>query len=517
MRETGPSSYDMIMETIEHTITDADQRAVSQPLEGVVLSANNIRKSFGGQVVLDDVSFDLKQGEVVLLRGENGSGKTTLLNILTGNLEPDSGEIHISINGAKEVFGWPRRWWQNINPFDHFTPERIAWEGVGRVWQDIRLFPTMTVLDNVALASPKQSGENPVMALLRLGRLNKEELFSEEQAGKWLNGLGLGDRLDSSCDKISLGQMKRVAIARAVHAGAKVLFLDEPLSGLDGNGVAEVMQYLHNLVNTNGLTIVIVEHVFNIPKVLELATTVWTLENGSLSVQDREDVKRHPDTASSNIYAWLKDLAGSEGTIETGDFINGARLTTVSPKGEEKPSVALEVKNMTIKRGYRTILDGLSLSLRKGQLTLIEAPNGWGKSTLLDAISGIHPTQSGSIIMNGQSIDELTTDKRVLKGLTYLRTQQPVFGSLSVSEHKKLSGSKADIFSNSINGNARADLLSGGQKQKLLIEMLPDSDIYLLDEPFLGLDKEAIGKVMDRIRGMVKNGKTVLMVMPERI
>lgn len=505
------------MEAIEHTITDTKQRAVGQSLQGVVLSANNLRKSFGGQVVLDDVSFDLKQGEVVLLRGENGSGKTTLLNILTGNLEPDRGEIYISINGAKEVFGWPRKWWQNINLFDHFTPERIAWEGVGRVWQDIRLFPTMTVLDNVALASPKQPGENPVMALLRLGRLNKEELYSEEQAGKWLSGLGLGDRLDSSCDKISLGQMKRVAIARAVHAGAKILFLDEPLSGLDGNGVAEVMQYLHGLVKTNGLTIVIVEHVFNIPRVLELATTVWTLESGSLSVQGREDVKRHPDTASSDIYAWLKDVAGSEGTIETGDFISGAKLTTVSPKREDKPSVSLEMNNMTVKRGYRTVIDGLSLNLRKGQLTLLEAPNGWGKSTLLDVISGIHPIQSGSIIMDGQRIDELTTDKRVKKGLSYLRTQQPVFGSLSVSEHKRLAGSSANIFNNSVNGDTRADLLSGGQKQKLLIEMLPDSGIYLLDEPFLGLDKEAIEKVMGVIKVMVKSRKTVLIVVPERV
>ena len=144
--------------------------------DDAVLSVNSLRKSFGGQVVLDDISFELRQGEVVLLLGENGSGKTTLLNILTGNLEPDRGEIHISLNGTNEVFGWPRRWWQNINPFDHFTPERIAWEGIGRVWQDIRLFPTMTVLDNVSLAYQSQSEENPVIALLRLGRFNKEEL-----------------------------------------------------------------------------------------------------------------------------------------------------------------------------------------------------------------------------------------------------------------------------------------------------------------------------------------------------
>ena len=109
-----------------------------------VLSVKGLKKSFGGQVILDDISLDLKRGEVVLLRGENGSGKTTLVNILTGNLEPDKGEIHLHINGNKELFSWPRRWWKEVNPFDHFTPERLVWEGVGRVWQDIRLFPTMS-------------------------------------------------------------------------------------------------------------------------------------------------------------------------------------------------------------------------------------------------------------------------------------------------------------------------------------------------------------------------------------
>ena len=93
-----------------------------------VLSVKGLKKSFGGQVILDDISLDLKRGEVVLLRGENGSGKTTLVNILTGNLEPDKGELHLNINGNKELFSFPRRWWKEVNPFDHFTPERLVSE-----------------------------------------------------------------------------------------------------------------------------------------------------------------------------------------------------------------------------------------------------------------------------------------------------------------------------------------------------------------------------------------------------
>ncbi|MBF8275366.1 MAG: bceA 2 [Candidatus Brocadiaceae bacterium] len=182
--------------------------------ENTVLSVRGLKKSFGGQAILDDISVDLKQGEVVLLRGENGSGKTTLVNILTGNLEPDKGEIHLNFNGNKELFSWPRHWWKALNPFDHFTPERLVWEGVGRVWQDIRLFPTMSTLENVMVFAPGLRGENPVLALIS-NCAKKENRQNKKISSEWLGKLGLGDRLDSSCDKIPLGQMKRVAIARA--------------------------------------------------------------------------------------------------------------------------------------------------------------------------------------------------------------------------------------------------------------------------------------------------------------
>lgn len=495
----------------------SDTEKASQ--DDVVLSARGLSKAFGGQIVLNDISFTLMRGEVVLLRGENGSGKTTLLNILTGNLEPDAGELHLSVNSAREVFRWPRKWWQNLNPFDHFTPERIAWEGVGRVWQDIRLFPTMTVLDNVVLSSPKQAGENPVMALLRLGRINKEELYNEENAIRWLNSLGLGERLHASCDKISLGQMKRVAIARAVHAGAKILFLDEPLSGLDRDGVAEVMRYLDKLVRTDGLTIVIVEHVFNIPTVLDLATTVWTLADGNLTVENTEAAQCGGlSNEGLGLYGWLKEVAGSDGKIVSQNLQGGAQLTTVIPKGADNAPVVLDVNDLVVRRGYRTVLEGISFALKKGQLTLLEAPNGWGKSTLLDAIAGILPLQSGEVVFNDQLINSLTTDKRILKGIGYLRSRESVFGSLTIAEHRKLSNSLIFGFGkDSYNGCTKARLLSGGQRQRLLIEMLPDVNMYILDEPFIGLDRRSVTSLQNGIEQIVRTNKTIMIATPENV
>lgn len=131
-----------------------------------VLETTGVKKSFGGQVILESVNLKLQRGEVVLLRGENGSGKTTLLNILTGNLKPDAGTVQYLADGTHRAYRFPRRWWQELNPFDYFTPEFVAHKGMGRTWQDVRLFSSQSLRDNIAVAEPSQPGENPILALL---------------------------------------------------------------------------------------------------------------------------------------------------------------------------------------------------------------------------------------------------------------------------------------------------------------------------------------------------------------
>lgn len=140
----------------------------------VVLRAQGLRKAFGGQRVLDDLDLILHEGEVVLLRGENGSGKTTLLNILTGNLEPDTGTIEYLADSTPRSYSFPRRWWQELNPFDHFTPEFVAREGIGRTWQDVRLFGSQSLRDNFGLAN------RPVAATDWILRVNTESPTNEK-------------------------------------------------------------------------------------------------------------------------------------------------------------------------------------------------------------------------------------------------------------------------------------------------------------------------------------------------
>lgn len=481
--------------------------------ENTVLSVRGLKKSFGGQVILDDISLDLKRGEIVLLRGENGSGKTTLVNILTGNLEPDKGEIHLNINGNKELFSWPCRWWKEINPFDHFTPERLVWEGVGRVWQDIRLFPTMSTLENVMVSTPRQRGENPALALIS-SKAKMENRQNKKTSSEWLGKLGLGDRLDSSCDKISLGQMKRVAIARAIQAGAKILFLDEPLSGLDNSGISEVMRYLETVARECAITLVIVEHVFNIPTILKLASAVWTLSHSKVQINKADEIKENTVNNGNHLHDLLRQIAGDKGKIHTEQLPNGAKLTVVNMDSLEGSKTVLEVKDLVVKRGIRTVIDGLSLTLKTGHLYLLEAPNGWGKSSLLDVISGIHPSESGGIILKGEEINALPTHSRVKKGITYLRSQQSVFTSLTVEEQRRLAKTDGQLFGDSLKSKTKGGCLSGGEKQKLSIDMLPDTDMYLLDEPMVGLDDGAINTIDEKVKQLLRMRKIILIATP---
>jgi ABC-type branched-subunit amino acid transport system ATPase component len=493
----------------------------------VLLRASGIGKSFGGQTVLDGIDLNLRRGEVVLLRGENGSGKTTLLNILTGNLEPDDGTIHYSIDDTPRSYRFPRRWWQDLNPWDHFRPEFVAKEGLGRTWQDIRLFGSLNLRDNISVAEPGHPGENPVLALCAPGTARRRESEIDAAADKILHGFGLGGREESSADMVSLGQSKRVAIARAVAAGAKVLFLDEPLAGLDRPGIDSVLAILKKLVKDEHLTLVIIEHVFNQPHLKGLITTDWLLERGKLQRSEvrekRSELEDHhpsPVTRHSSQTtrpAWFPLLAGNDAKIIDEPLPRGAVLTRIRRpdrwKGVANP--VLEIKGLIVKRGRRTVIGldddrnetGLNLTLYEGEIAILQAPNGWGKSTLFDAICGQAPTAGGSVVLNDQSFESMPSWNRVRLGLFPGPSAATLFPSLTVGEAAKLSPHfelNADSPLPFLNRTISS--LSGGEKQKTLLTLnLPKSKklgLTMLDEPFAMLDDQAIQQMTHNIIGL---------------
>jgi branched-chain amino acid transport system ATP-binding protein len=487
----------------------------------VLLCAEGLRKAFGGQVVLDGVNLELRRGEVVLLRGENGSGKTTLLNILTGNLEPDVGTIHYLADGSPRTYNFPRLWWQELNPFDHFVPEFVAREGMGRTWQDVRLFGSQTLRDNITVAEPGHPGENPLMALITPSRSVRKEKQLRDQADTILSRFGLAGREDSSADKISLGQSKRVAIARAVAAGAKILFLDEPLAGLDRQGIADVLGLLKTLVHEHALTLVIVEHVFNQPHLHGLVTSDWLLADGKLRVSSDASTINHQPSSTTRP-SWFQLLAGESAEIIEEPLSCGALLTRIRRPDRFKPDAppALEVCDLIVKRGSRTVIagedsdsSGMNLTVNAGEIVLLQAPNGWGKSSLMHALSGLIAIDSGSISLLGKPIESLSPWERVKQGMQALPSNGTTFPSLQVREALVLSGgTDRQTFATRFDGRSCSSL-SGGERQKLALSCIDASGVHhsvqLLDEPFAMLDVDAIRSAIAMILD-ARNATTVI-------
>lgn len=240
------------------------QELLSSPVR---LKAEGIFLAFGGQLVLRGVKLDLMGGQIALLRGANGCGKTTILNVLSGFLKPDAGSASLEFDGTQ------------VNILKE-PPDRLARLGIARLWQDIRLFPTMTVLENVLAASPHAIGISPARALFSVGKVKQQEREFRAQAIEWLDMLGMADRAQSSGDKLSVGQSKRVAIARLLQAGSKVLLLDEPLAGLDNYSAERLVEDLNRLADVTHRAMLIVEH--NHEAITPVCHLRYTLADGVL-------------------------------------------------------------------------------------------------------------------------------------------------------------------------------------------------------------------------------------------
>jgi ABC-type branched-subunit amino acid transport system ATPase component len=489
----------------------------------VVLRATGVCRSFGGTVVLDNVSAELRRGEVVLLRGDNGSGKTTLLNILTGNLAPDSGRIDVTLARGREHFAFPKHWLQSLNFVDHFTPERVARVGVSRTWQEIRLFSSQDLRDNIAIATPGLRGENPFAVLFRPFEVRRETARTDAKARALLERFGLGAREHSLADRLSLGQSKRVAIARSIQAGGQILFLDEPLAGLDNQGIHDVIAFLTELVRSGGLTLVVVEHVFNIPLILKLATKVWTLGKGRLVEESPEqaygEVPAHD--RGGDFDGWLRQVAGSNGSYRSIELPGGGLLSIADRAPGSSKAPLLDLKDVIVRRGRTPIIgrqgddgsyEGLSFALYEGSIAVLHAPNGWGKTTLLEAVSGFIPLHHGSISIDSRPVERIPTWARARNGLSILQSRYHSFDNLSVAETFRLAHAEGQLSEFVPLARRRVGDLSGGQKQRLAIAVasVGKAKVRILDEPFSMLDALAIDRVRAGIAARTNEATLIL-------
>lgn len=227
-----------------------------------LLRIHRIACHFGGLRVIDDLSAELDEGRITALIGPNGAGKTTLFNLINGLLPLDAGRIELAgtrINGL--------------------SVRQITQRGVGRLFQDPRLFEGLSVFENLLVATSRHPGETPWGALLTPWRSRAAERLARESAAYWLDRVGLGHLRSRPAGELSFGQQKLVAIARLMVGESRLLLLDEPTAGVAPAAIDTMLTMLRDLVD-EGRTLVVVEH--NMAAVLELADWVHFLDQGRL-------------------------------------------------------------------------------------------------------------------------------------------------------------------------------------------------------------------------------------------
>jgi branched-chain amino acid transport system ATP-binding protein len=226
------------------------------------LTVSGLEVSFGGLRALQDCGFTVEQGRITCLVGPNGAGKTTIFNVITGFLRPDEGSV--SFRGRS---------------LDGLKPQAIVAAGIARTFQNLRLFVDLTALDNVVVALPAQSGEEPLAAIFRPLHVSRAQQSRREEAMRILDHVGLADRANDFVRNLSYGEQKLLTVARGLATGAELLLLDEPASGMSAGALDRIMALLRQL-QTEGKTLLVVEH--NTRVVQQIADDVLFLHQGHL-------------------------------------------------------------------------------------------------------------------------------------------------------------------------------------------------------------------------------------------
>jgi ABC-type branched-subunit amino acid transport system ATPase component len=240
-----------------------------------MLRLEGVGKNFGGLPALTDVTMSVPAGRLTALIGPNGAGKSTLINCMTGVLAPTSGSIRFK---DQEIAGLPAH--------------RVTRLGIHRTFQNLRLFPRLSVLDNVLTGLTCEGGQSMFMAMLRLPYLRHRERQLRLKALEAMDQFGLADKRSWPAGVLAYGDKKRVELARAIVGKPKLLLLDEPVAGLNAEETAAVGEQLKNLRRA-GHTILLVEHDMDL--VMNIADQVVVLDSGRcIASGTADEVRRNP-------------------------------------------------------------------------------------------------------------------------------------------------------------------------------------------------------------------------------
>ncbi|MDO8586052.1 MAG: ABC transporter ATP-binding protein [Armatimonadota bacterium] len=245
-------------------------------MSDALLTLDNCFIAFGGLVAVDSVNIALKPGELIGLIGPNGAGKTTVFNLITGVYRPTMGGIYL---GGRPIHG--------------HKPHEIAAVGIARTFQNIRLFGSLTALDNVRVGAHTHVRYSPGDAIWRTRAFAVQDHEQTTRAIHLLHVLGLGGFQNTDARSLPYGEQRRLEIARALASEPKVLLLDEPTAGMNPHETRELMEVIKSIRDDFGLTILLIEHDMKV--VMGICERIYVLDYGKVIAEGKpEEIRNNP-------------------------------------------------------------------------------------------------------------------------------------------------------------------------------------------------------------------------------
>ena len=454
-----------------------------------VIEMRKVTKIFGEFVANDQIDLQVRKGEIHALLGENGAGKSTLMNMLSGLLEPTSGEI--LVNGELEK---------------NDSPSKASKLGIGMVHQHFMLVDAFTVTENIILGNETVHGGK-----LDIKKAEKEIL---ELSQKY----GLEVKPDALVRDINVGQQQRVEILKTLYRGADILIFDEPTAVLTPAEILELLDIMRNLVK-EGKSIILITH--KLDEIRAVAERVTVIRRGK-SIQ-------------------TVNVAGRS-SKELAEMMVGHSVSFVTEKKAANPGkVVLDIKDLVVNesRGAQAV-KSLSLQVHAGEIVGIAGIDGNGQSELVRAITGLQHVESGQIDVKGQNVanfrprqitemsvahipedrhrDGLILAMTVAENISLQTYYQAPLSRHGLLNYKEINRHARDLMTEfDVRGASElvsAASLSGGNQQKAVIarEIDRNPDLMIVSQPTRGLDVGAIEYIHKRLIRARDEGKAVLVV-----
>jgi branched-chain amino acid transport system ATP-binding protein len=476
-----------------------DGAGADQVASGVLLEAQDLSIHFGGLKAVDHVSLQVPEGQIVALIGPNGAGKTTFFNAAS-RLQKLSG-------GVMKFAG------VDVTKMSTANTARL---GIARTFQGLRIYPNMSVLENVLVGCHQHERTGLWAGGLGLPHQRREERRSRERAMQALVAVGLEGTATLPAASLPYGSQRLVEIARALASEPRLLLLDEPAAGMNAAERAHLVEQIGR-IRDSGITVLLVEH--DIELVMGISQYVYVLDYGRLiSEGSPEQVQKDP--AVIEAYLGVKTDRGQD-LCQTRDLASGTCA---------EPEDLLVVERLVTCYGSIQALHGVSFSVPKGEVVTILGANGAGKTTLLHTISGLLRSSQGLVNYKGTDITRLAPEKIAAQGLRQVPEGRRLFRDLSVEDNLVVGSSGRRDWRASLNddiayvyelfpilGERRkqaAGTLSGGECQMLAIgrALVGKPELLVLDEPSMGLAPLVVERIFEALAELNKRGLTMLMV-----